>query len=136
MDFIVPQFIEREAKILGPLSFKQSIFFGIAGALCVFLYFFIKSFWLFLIIALFVGVGTLLLIIVKVGGASLPDVMKNLFVFFSRPKIYLWRRKTIPPKVFKKAPPPKEEQKDEAVLKIGEKSRLRKLYTILETKTK
>jgi hypothetical protein len=136
MEFIVPQFIERETKIVGPFNFKQSIFLGIAGSLALFLYFVIKSFWIFLIVAFFLIGGALLLTFLKFGGSSLPDVLKNFFVFFGRPKIYLWHRKAISPKILKKAPPPKEEAKEESILKVAEKSSLGKLHAILESKTK
>jgi len=136
MEFIVPQFIERETKIVGPFNFKQSIFLGIAGALALFLYFVIKSFWIFLIVAFFLIGGALLLTFLKFGGSSLPDVLKNFFVFFSRPRVYLWHRKAISPKILKKAPPPKEEAKEESILKVAEKSSLGKLHAILESKTK
>lgn len=135
MEFIVPQFIEREPKIVGPFNFKQSIFLGIAGAICLFLYFFIKNFIIFLIVVFFIGGGALFLTFMKFGGTSLPDFLKNFFVFFSQSKIYLWRRKTVHPKIIKKAPLPKEER-EESILKVSEKSQLRRLHNFLETKTK
>jgi hypothetical protein len=135
MDFIVPQFIEREPKILGPFNFKQSIFLGIAFALCVFFYFFIKSFWIFLIVAFFLVAGALALTFLKFGGASMPDLLKNFFTFTSRPRIYLWQKKAIPPKIKKAAPLSKKEVKEELPLKIAEKSQLNKLRSILETKS-
>ncbi len=134
MEFIVPQFIERETRIIGPFSFKQSIFLGIAGALCLFLYFVIKSFWIFLIVAFFLVGSALFLTFMRFGGSSMPDVLKNFFVFFSRPKIYLWRRKTIPPKILKASPPPEPEEKEGSVLKVAERSHLGKLHNFLETK--
>ncbi len=134
MDFIVPQFIEREAKILGPFNFKQSIFLGIAGALCVFFYFFIKNFWIFLIVAFFLATGALAMTFLKFGGASMPDVLKNFFAFATRPRVYLWQKKAIVPKIRKSAPLPKKDDKDESPLKISEKSHLSKLSSILETK--
>lgn len=136
MEFIVPQFIERETKIVGPFTFKQSIFLGIAGALTLFLYFVIPSFWIFLLVAFFLIGGALLLTFLKFGGSSMPAVLKNFFVFFSRPKVYLWHKKAISPKILKKAPPPKEEAKEESILKVAEKSSLGKLHAILESKTK
>jgi len=134
MDFIVPQFIERETKILGPFNFKQSIFLGVAGALCVFLYFFIKSLWLFLLVAFLLTVSALALVFMKVGGTAMPDVLKNFFAFATKPRIYLWQKKAIPPKIRKSAPPPKKEEQ-ESSLKIVERSHLSKLHSILETKS-
>ncbi len=136
MEFIVPQFIERETKIVGPFTFKQSIFLGIAGALALFLYFVIKSFWIFLIVAFFLIGGALLLTFLKFGGSSLPDVLKNFSLFFTRPKVYLWHRKAISPKILKKAPLPEQKTEEESILKVAEKSSLGKLHAILESKTK
>jgi hypothetical protein len=135
MEFIVPQFIERETKILGPFNFKQSIFLGIAGALCLFFYFVIKNFVIFLIIAFFLGVSALALTFFKFGGASMPDLLKNFFSFASRPKIYLWQRKAISPKIKKAVTAPEKKDEKESPLKISEKSHLSKLRGILETKT-
>lgn len=136
MEFIVPQFIEREAKIVGPFTFKQSIFLGIAGGLCLFLYFVIKSFLVFLIIAFFLVTIALFLTFWKIGGASMPDVLKNFFIFSGRPKIYLWHRKAISPKIIKSAPLPKEKEKEESILNVAGRSHLRKLSSFLETKSK
>lgn len=135
MEFIVPQFIEREPKIVGPFTFKQFIFIGIAAGLSIFFYFLVP-FSLFLIIAIVLLGGALALVFLKPGGISLPAVIKNFFVFLSRPKIYLWRRKAILPKISRGVEKPKEEVKEESILKIAERSRLRGLSTRLETKTK
>jgi len=39
MEFTVPQFIEKKAKIVGPFTFGQFLFIGIASGICLFLYF-------------------------------------------------------------------------------------------------
>jgi hypothetical protein len=138
MEYIVPQFIEREPKIIGPFTFKQFIFIGIAGGILIFLYFVIKSLALFILIAIILLGAALAMAFFKFGGFPLPKLIKNFFVFSSRPKVYLWGKKTIPPKVFKKEVKPKKEEKEEeeSVLKIAEKSHLKNLSTFLETKTK
>ncbi len=38
MEFQVPQFTEHEAKILGPLTFRQIIYVGTGGGIGLFLY--------------------------------------------------------------------------------------------------
>lgn len=136
MDFIVPQFIERAPKIFGPFTFKQFIFIGIAGAVSIFLYFLVP-FALFVVIALVLFSGAFALAFLKTGGFPLPTIIKNAFFFLGKPKIFLWRKKTIPPKMAPKKDKPKEEAKEEeSVLKIGARSHLRNLSTILETKGK
>lgn len=134
MEFSVPQFIEKEPKIFGPFTFKQFVFIGIAGGASILLYFMLP-FPIFLLVTICLLGGAFALAFLRIGGISLPIVIKNSFVFLSRPKIYLWKRKTIPPKIAKKVEIPKEE-KEESILKVVEKSRLRDLFTHLETRTK
>jgi len=136
MAYIVPQFIERESKIFGPFTFKQFIFIGIAGGISIVLYFTIKSFALFLILALLLMGGALALAFFKKSGFSLPKLIQNFFIFLTKPKIYLWGRKTIPPKISKKMVKPEEEKEEGSPLKIAGKSLLRNLHSLLETKSK
>jgi hypothetical protein len=139
MQYIVPQFIEREPKIFGPFTFKQFIYIGTAGGITIFLYFFIKSILLFLFIAFLLMGSATALAFFKTGGFPLPSIIQNFFIFFSRPKVYLWKKKTIPPKIAKKVEIPKkekEEKREESILKIVERGRLRELYKFLETKSR
>lgn len=137
MQFTVPQFIEKEAKIIGPLTFKQFIFIGVAGALCFILYFSFgeNNLFLFILLAILIMGIAIALAFVKTAGQSLPTVIANFFRFSIGSKIYIWKKKEVPvisftnPSVFKK-------EKEETSLKIVEKSRLKKIGTQLETKTK
>ena len=131
--FTVPKFIEHEAKIVGPLTFKQFIFIGIAGAICFILYFTVH-FFIFLPSTIVIMLGAFGLAFLKSKGRSLPTVIKNFFTFSITPKMYLWKKKGgLPPiiiggrpiiKQVKKAPEPK----------VAEKSRLKDLSTQIETK--
>ena len=134
MEFIVPKFIEREAKIVGPFTFKQFIFIGVAGGLCLFLYFVLPIF-AFVIIAVILLGGAFGLAFLKIEKISLPVFIKNFFIFLSRPKVYLWKKKGIPPKILKKT--------EEKIIKGGEEksdlrvvrdSKLSELLTRIETK--
>lgn len=98
MQYRVPQFIEHEAKILGPLNIKQSLFVGGVLAACFFMYFSIgqTNFFLFLLIAAaLIGIA-LAMSFAKIEGQELPAVIKNWINFNSNPKIFLWRRKQSP----------------------------------------
>ena len=131
--FTVPQFIEHEPKIVGPLTFKQFIFVGIAGAICFALYF-TGPFFLFILLSIVIMLGGFALAFLKSGGRSLPVVLKNFFTFSSAPKMYLWKQKAgLPPKIIKAAPAPKETEKV-SVPTIAGKSRLNELSTQIETK--
>ncbi len=136
MEFIVPQFIEREGKIVGPLTFKQFIFVVTACGIAALLYF-ILPFPLFLVMATFLVGGSLGLVFIKIEVIPLLTIIKNIFVFSSRPKIYLWQKKHVFPKIIRKVERTKvQEEKKESPLKITEKSRLRDLFTYLESRTK
>ncbi|MBZ9569553.1 PrgI family protein [Patescibacteria group bacterium] len=137
MEFTVPQFIEREPKIVGPLTFKQFIFVAVAGGACFFLYFFIgkKNLPLFIIIAVILMGGSLALCFLRIKGYTLPMIIKNFFVYSVSAKIFLWRRKIVSPKFKKVERFEKAEVEEGATLKMAKKSHLQKLSTQVETRT-
>lgn len=134
MRFTLPQFIEHEAKIVGPLTFKQFIYIGLAGAIAFVLYYAVP-FSVFLVAAIILGISSLAFAFLKVDGRSIPSVLQNFFMFSLSPKIYLWKNKEMPPKItIKKEEPKKEEVAPESELRIAEKSQLKKLSAEIETK--
>ena len=135
MRFTLPQFIEHEAKIVGPLTFRQFIFIGMAAAICFILYYMVP-FSVFLVACLILGGGAIALAFLKIGGRSLSTILGNFLKFSVSPKIFIWRKVEAPMKVFKKERVKKEEVEEELPLKIAEKSQLKKLRTQIEIKTK
>ena len=139
MRFTVPQFIEHEAKIVGPLTFKQFIFIGMASAIAFLLYFSVP-FSIFLTASIILVGGAAALAFLKIGGRSLPIILANILKFTASPKIYLWKKKEEAVEIYKKseqpAPASATEEEEELPLKIAEKSQLKKLRTKIETKTK
>lgn len=136
MEFNVPQFIEKEAKIVGPLTFKQFIFVGTASGACILL-FFVAPFAIFLIATILLLGGSLALAFVKVEKTSLPVLIKNIFVFAFRPKIYLWRKKPVPIVTVRKQETLKAvETAPDLQMSAGERSRLKTLFNRLETGNK
>ena len=132
MKFTVPQFIEMEAKIVGPLTFKQFGFFGVAGIIAFMLYFTVP-FEIFLFLGAILIAGAAALAFLKVDGISLTDVLINALKFNSSPKMYIWKKKEIPIKIIKK----KTElikTIEETPLKTSRKSQIKKLQTFVETK--
>lgn len=136
MRFTVPQFIEHEAKIVGPLTFKQFIYFGIAGSICFILYFSVP-FSIFLLSCIVLGTTALTLAFIKIGGRGLPTILSNLLRFSIAPKMYIWKKSEKPITVFEKEIKKNlEEREEELPLKIARGSRLNKLSTQIETKNK
>jgi hypothetical protein len=135
--FTVPKFIEMEPKIIGPLTFKQFIFVGLAGAICFVLYFTLAktSFFLFVMATIFLVGGSLILAFLKIDGRPIPLVLQNFFSFFLSSKIYLWKRKMSPPPIMKREGP-KTEKEEAPTPKIASKSRLKNLSAKIELRTK
>ncbi len=134
MRFTVPQFIEHEAKIVGPLTFKQFIYVGIGAAICFMLYFSVP-FSVFVLACVFIGGAAIALAFLKIGGRSLPGVIGNFLKFKLSPKMYLWKKKQGTISILKKAEK-KEVEKEETPLKIAKKSKLKSIQTEIETKTR
>ena len=137
MEFTVPQFIERKPKIVGPFTFKQFVFVGTASGICLFLYFTVP-FQVFIIATVFLLGTAFALAFLKIGKTSLPVFLKNLFSFLWKPKVYLWKKKMVPPKIIKKERIVKKEAeiKEKPSPKIAERSRLKELFTHIETRSK
>ncbi|HOW12851.1 MAG TPA: PrgI family protein [Candidatus Pacearchaeota archaeon] len=127
MEHTVPQFIEREPPIVGPMTFKQFIFIGVAGAFCIFIYFFIPLTY-FIIIAVIVMGFAIALAFVKIQKIPLPTYLKNFFLFLFKPKIYLWKKETTPTVIYKKESELKTQNIEE------NKGYLNKLFTFVQTK--
>jgi hypothetical protein len=138
MQFTVPQFIDRQPKIFGPFSFTQFIYMGGGGVICLMLYFSLAKTKLlvFVFITIIIMSISTALAFLKVGGRSLPTLIKNFFFFTLAPKIYLWRRKNVPPRMIKMS---QEKTKPSDLdgsssLKLSDRSQLRNLLNIIETK--
>ncbi|MDP3900984.1 MAG: hypothetical protein Q8Q38_01405 [bacterium] len=91
MQFELPQFIERESKIVGPLTFIQFVYVGVGVAASLFFYFTLPFFLALVLGILCIGSGSALAF-VRVSGRSLPTVVLNLFSFSVGAKTYIWRR--------------------------------------------
>jgi len=136
MRFTVPQFIEHEAKIVGPLTFRQFVYVGLAGAIC-FVFYFSAPFSVFLLSCVVFGTVGMAFAFLKVGGRTLPTIVLNFLKYKLTPKMYIWRKKEQAIIAYKKEEPSSAkamEDKDELPLKIAEKSQLKKLHTKIETK--
>lgn len=137
MPYTVPQ-IKGKAKIVGPLTARQTGFIGGAAAITIFLYLSNLPFFIFAILAIILIGAGLALAFLKVGGRSLPVVAQNFLTFSLRPKIYIWRRKKVSPKIVKTEPERKTEEKiieEKGVLRVAGKSHLQKISSQIETRT-
>src|SRR4030042_2184740 len=130
MRFVVPQF-EHEAKIIGPLTFGQFIYVGIAGGVCFVLYFMLPISFFIAACVILLG-GAVSMAFLKVNGRPLPSILGSLIKFTLTPRIYIWKKKETPVKVVKKEYTVNDQSGNELPLKVAEGSQLNKIRTQIE----
>ncbi len=93
MQFRVPQFIDIEDKILGPLTWKQTAYcLGALGS--VYISFRLTgSNILGLIFAALPTALFLSLAFVKINNRNFVDALENAFKFYSKSRLYTWQKK-------------------------------------------
>jgi hypothetical protein len=114
MRFEVPQFIDVEDKIFGPLTFKQFIYLGGGAGLAYVSYKILPfPFWPILTLG-FVGLG-LLLAFYKLNNRTFIQIAQSWLAFMIKSKLYIWKRsppKIEPPKPAAPMPVPKPVSKE------------------------
>jgi len=91
MEYQVPQFIEIEDKIFGPLTLRQFVFLAGGAGLCVALILYLP-FVLGVLLSLPLGALALALAFYKVNNKSFLDIVEAGFNFYTRERLYLWRK--------------------------------------------
>ncbi len=93
MNFQVPQFIEVEDKIFGPLTFKQFIYLA-GGAGAIFIIYTLLPLWLGVWLMIPVALLALALAFYKINNRSFIYVLEASFNYLLHAKLYLWQRKS------------------------------------------
>jgi len=92
MRFEVPQFIEIEDRIIGPLTWKQFLYVGGGVGMGVVL-FLTTPFLVFLLFGLPLALIALALAFYQVNNRPFSFFLEALFHYLSGHRLYLWRRK-------------------------------------------
>ena len=111
--FQVPQFIDIEDKIIGPLTLKQFLFLAGAGII-IFILNSILQFWLWIIISIVIAGAGMGFAFVKINGQPLSKVALNGLKYLIRPRLYVWQRGQVTKAI---APKPAEPKKEPAKIK-------------------
>ncbi|MHB9019272.1 MAG: PrgI family protein [Minisyncoccota bacterium] len=120
MQFQVPQFIETEDRIIGPLTLKQFGFVVVGFGISFFLFFFL-SLWLWILLAMFINIITVSFAFVKINGIPLPQVAMAAINYFWKPKFYLWKKTEVSQKIEKAAKTMSIEEKKNPLSDIWQK---------------
>lgn len=97
MRYLVPQFVERDIKIVGPLNFTQFLYFLGGGIACLFLWalFYETHFFLFVFLCtIAIGISASLAFI-KYQGVPLPELIVHFFGFSIKGRRYIWEKKAV-----------------------------------------
>ena len=96
MRFEIPQFIDVEDKIIGPLSWKQFVYVA-GGSGAVFMMFLFMPFFLFLVFAVPIAALAGSLAFYKYNNRPLSFLLESIMQYFSGSRLYLWKKRV--PKV-------------------------------------
>ncbi len=89
--FQVPQFINIEDRIIGPLTLKQFLYLAGGGAIVLLAWFILNPFF-FVIVSVPAAIFSGSLAFVKINGRPFPETMLNGINFYLRPRLYIWKR--------------------------------------------
>jgi len=92
MQYQVPQFIEVEDKIFGPLTLKQFIYLAGGGGLCLIFFTLFPTYIAFILAAPFV-ILSLGLAFYQVNDRPLIVAIEHAFKYFFGNKLYLWKQR-------------------------------------------
>ncbi|MEI6810957.1 MAG: PrgI family protein [Candidatus Nomurabacteria bacterium] len=94
MQFKVPQFIDMEDKIVGPLTLKQFAYILGAGGFSFLLWTFIPIKVVAVIFIIPVGGFFIALAFIKINDRPFIDVVESAVGYYTSSKIYTWRQPT------------------------------------------
>ena len=96
--FQVPQFIDVEDKLFGPLTVKQLVYLIGGGGLIIVLWAIRLPTFIFWIFAIVIAGFFSGLAFAKINGRPAIDALNNALNHFTRPRIYIWKRAPKDPK--------------------------------------
>ena len=98
MRYQVPQFLEIEDKIIGPLTIKQFVYLA-GGAGMSFIIYTYLPFYLALLLIVIVIPLALALAFYKVNNKPFIDFLESAFLFYTKQNLYIWKREEKKPTV-------------------------------------
>ena len=94
-EFNVPQFIDVEDRIIGPITVRQFITLLAGAGLLVVTYRFV-TFTIFLLLAFFIGVLTLVFAFLRINGQGFHLFLVNFLQTLGRPRVRVWSKEFTP----------------------------------------
>ncbi|MDD3498712.1 MAG: PrgI family protein [Candidatus Moranbacteria bacterium] len=95
MHYNVPQFIDIEDTIVGPLTAKQLLWLFGMGAVLLLIWFVVREKGVFIMLAIPIALIFGALAFYRPHGQPLVKFIAHALFFFVRPKIYIWKREGV-----------------------------------------
>ena len=92
MRYQVPQFIEVEDKIFGPLTLKQFIYMAGGGGFSFIVYVFLNSITLAIVPIILIMAISFAFAFYKVNNNPLVNVIESAFKYYLGGKLYIWKK--------------------------------------------
>lgn len=96
MQYQVPQFIEIEDKIFGPLTIKQFVYLAGGAGLCL-IFFTLLPLYVFVVLSIPVMTFSGALAFYQVNGRPFIVALEHAFGYFLSGKLYLWKQRDAAP---------------------------------------
>ena len=132
MQFKVPQNIDLEDKIVGPLTLIQFLYIISGGIIIYLLFLTLGSTFFFWVLSIPIAAIAISLAFLKIQDQPLSHFIKAGLMYLSRPKTRIWQRHGVNISAIKAAPVKKEGSTTLPKKKI-EKSELEKIAQVLDT---
>lgn len=96
MQYQVPQFIEIEDKIFGPLTIKQFVYLAGGAGLCL-IFFTLLPLYVFVVLSIPVMAFSAALAFYEINGRPFIVALEHAFGYFLSGKLYLWKQRDAAP---------------------------------------
>jgi len=93
MQFNVPQFLDIEDKVIGPLTLKQFGWLAGTGAVIFLIYSMVPNFALFVILSIPIFLFGMALSFLKINGRPFINTIISFVAYMFKPKLFVWRKK-------------------------------------------
>jgi hypothetical protein len=91
MRYQLPQFIEMEDKLIGPLTLRQFLYLIAVPIICYLLHFFVRLPYVIMVGVIFFPIA-LLLAFYRINGRPFTHAFLGLLRFVKKPQMYVWER--------------------------------------------
>jgi hypothetical protein len=89
--FVVPQFIDVEDKVIGPVTVRQFIIILVGGGL-IFVCYKLSDFTLFLLEFVIIALITFVVAFIKINGRPIHYFLLNVIQTLRRPRVQIWQK--------------------------------------------